>query len=75
MMSTYGAGFFFWLLNIILDNNGGFLMKVWFWLTKIFILAPIGNIVMVYLSNGSYGDSDQVKASATVNGDHKYIIA
>jgi hypothetical protein len=74
MMTTYGTGFLFWLINIIFDNNGGFLMKVWFWTSKIFIIAPIANLVLLYLANGSYGNSDQVTASASVNGDRKYII-
>lgn len=50
-------------------------MKIWFWLSKMFIIVPIWNLVMIYISNGSYGNSDQVKASAVVGGDHKYIIS
>jgi len=74
MMTTYGTGFFFWLLNLIFDNKGGFLFKIWYWISKIFIVAPIINIVFLYLSNGAYGNKEQVTASGKVGGDYKYII-
>ena len=74
MMSTYGFGFLFWLLNIIFDNDGGLLFTVWFYITKVFVIAPLVNIVFLYMSNAAYGSKEQVEKSSKVGGDYIYII-
>lgn len=55
MMATYGAGSLFWLLNILIDNNGGLLFKAWFLFSKVFVIAPVVNIGFAYNSNAAYG--------------------
>jgi len=48
MMSTYGFGFLFWLLSIFNEDNGNLIFRIWYYLSKAFVLAPLVNIAFAY---------------------------
>ena len=72
---TYG---FFWLMNLILDHNAGFLDRITLILSNLMILAPFAAIAGVFIASSAYGSAAEVALGTdwalTIEDDSDYSL-
>lgn len=77
-VGTYGFFFVYWLINLILGHNGGFLDHISIFLGYLQLLAPIGTLYGAFHASSSYGTATEVALGTdwafTVNDDPNYTL-
>lgn len=84
MMLTNSFGLFFWALNLVFDNRGGWMHLGWLRMSEAWALSPIIAIIYAYSAWNSYGVQSAVYLSWSGNSsyttvtpasaDHKYLM-